>query len=192
MNLNKLILLLEMPISLDGKDFREGAPRIPEVDELMEDTFAEPIDSFNIKKLAINVFDIGKPGGKLHEYVFRRMDDDATIAVYSGIERGDGGIETGYIETLRGVFKGGSLMGIIYSKWLLTQYTYIISDNMLSGAGFAFWYRNFDVWKKLGFKTSIADLHTDKEIPLQNKDQLEEYMGKQEIYGYYRFKVTRK
>ncbi len=198
MKLSKLLLLMEMPLALGGRDMRGGdssahnVSRIGELEQFMQDTFPEPMDSFTVKGLDLNVFEVTKPTGKLHEYAFVRMEDDVIVANYAGTQTKDGGIETEYIETRKGAMVGASLMAEIYKAFLLKRYKYILSDDTLSAWGFNFWFRNFDDWVKAGYKVYVVDLNAGTQTPLRYKEELHDYLGKSDLDEYYRYKLSKK
>ena len=182
----KTTILLEMPEAMGEKNFRKDINRIQEVDDLIgDDPLPDPVDFFVVNNIPINVFELFKPKNGFHEYVFKRADNDKTIAVYDGTEY-KGGIETAFVQTAKGEYKG-SLMTLIYKKFLLERYKFVISDDKLSSHGFNFWYRNYDNFKRDGYTFSIWDMRDSVEYPLKNKDELQEYMN----HPNYRFKITR-
>lgn len=186
-------LLFEMPRAIsDNVDLRDSSSRISEIEEMAPEGFIdqEPFDYFTLNKINIQVFNIGH-SSKLVEFVFVRSDNDKIIAVFSGERTSDGGVETEFIETRRGEYKG-SLMGLIYSKFLLNHFKYIMSDSMLSGKGQRFWMNNFVNWKRKGLNIVAYNIMDKTIYPVKNTDELQTYIGKSDRDAEYRFVLKKK
>lgn len=133
------------------------------------------VGEFTVKGLNVEV--MVHSGIKPPHYKYEMVNNDKIVGQYQGKEFKHG-IITNYAQTEPFV-KGESLMFNFYIKFLLNKYSFVISDDVLSDDGFGFFYKNFDKFRELGYKTFIYNVdHPNKaDIELHDKEELHKYYG---------------
>lgn len=121
-------------------------------------------------------------------------DDGEVVAFYSGLIERKNKIVTSMTMTRAGYVKGKSLMGEIYTEFLLKHYDSVVSDSALTEKGFNFWKNNFSNFIKKGFKVNLVEysMHTNEFVFIENLKSIKDL---QEFYtagsSNYRFEVSK-
>jgi hypothetical protein len=164
-------LLTEMPMAIGKMD------KTNDLGYMKYRPVYDSVDEFTVKGLKVEVlmhtgFKRTKPHVK-----YELVNNDKIIGLYQGKEFKQG-IITNYAQTEPFV-KGESLMFNFYKNFLLKRYSFVISDDSLSDAGFGFFYKNFDKFRELGYKVFVYDENYThpKDIELNDKEELHKYYG---------------
>jgi len=176
-DLIKKMVLLEMPLAIDKIDFSLDQNKIK------DDKYKMYIllGTFDIKDKKFSVY-IHKQSMKHQTKWYNINLGNKTLATYAGKEVKDG-IRTDTVESVGKDYNIKSLMCNFYIGFLFKKYSFVISDDALTGDGFKFWYNNFDRFIQLGYKMSVVYYEYKNEIievvkQLSNKDEMHEYYGK--------------
>ena len=91
--------------------------------------------------------------------------------------------------------RGGDFRRIvpdIYIRYLLSRNDRIISDNIQTQSGFNLYRYMLSEKERYGIVMSVLDARTNKEIPLDNVTELEQYFGDATEFVNYRFVIRKK
>lgn len=178
---NLLKLLTEMPQAIA---FIDNPPtRMSEINDFIANE--EPEDIREIKGVVFEIYHLRH--GNNNEFVFVNAKTNQVRGLLSGNKINNNGLEIDLIEAEKNSIKG-SLMYELFC-YALEQFDFIMSDSLLTLAGFNFYQRNFDEFKK-EYDFYVYDLNEKIRYEVNNNKELEKYFNVNDRHKNYRFIIS--
>lgn len=144
--------------------------------------------NWNQNKLEIYEYDFSETGTDERKLFFILNKQITYVKLFFFEHRG-----AAYINDVNS--RGGDFRRIvpdIYIKYLLGRNTKIISDNIQTQSGFNLYRYMLTAKDSYGIIMNVLDARTNKEIPLDNVRELEQYFGDATEFVNYRFVIRKK